>query len=77
MATKFLCIGGPLDKVRATSEELAIRMPEYNSVYTSYNCSYRIRRPNKKMIENAKESGRPVLTSAIMVHNSVFQVKPM
>ena len=60
MATKFLCIGGPLDGVRGTTTELATRNGGRLITYTQYNGSYRDRR----------------IPSAVMIFDEILEGKP-
>ena len=78
MATTFLCIGGPLDQIRGTYNELEIKLPNFNNVYTCFNCSISSRRPTKKMLKEIAElnSGRSILVlpSAVYIYKENFRV---
>ena len=72
MATKFMCVGGPLDRTEGTYAELLKKMPNLFYQYTSYNCAGRIYR-TKLAQKKAEKAGEVIPPSAIFVWREAFR----
>ncbi len=72
MATKFRCVGGPLDRTEGTYAELTQKMPNFLYQYSSYNCAGRVYR-TKLAQKRAEAKGEVIVPSAIFVWRETFR----
>jgi len=70
--TNWLCIGGQLDGMVGTTEELLENLPELRTEYTSFNRASGSGFYGKWSKGRVHRDGRPMSPTAIYVHNSKF-----
>ena len=70
--TKFVCVGGPLDKVVGTQAELVKKLPDLYEKYSSFNCAGRVFR-TKLAQKRAERAGEVIVPSAIFVFKDQFR----